>query len=40
VPQGWTQGTRPGLKLGDDLVGDFVIEVRPVLADARSNSML
>ena len=29
-----------GLKLGDDLVGDFVIEARPVLAGTGANNML
>ena len=42
--RGRTPGLNPGhasgLKLGDDLVGDFVVEVRPVLAGARASSMV
>ena len=41
MPQGCTQGTRPGLKLGDDLVGDFVVEARAVgLRPERCESCL
>ena len=37
VPQGWTPTHTARLKLGDDLVGDFIIEICPVLAGARPN---
>ena len=35
---GLNPGDASGLKFGNDLVGDFVIEVRPVLAGARASS--
>ena len=40
VPQGWTQGTRQASGFGDDPVGDFVIEGRPVLTGARASSVV
>ena len=38
-PPGLDPGHAAGLQFGDDLVGDFVIEARPVLAGARASSM-
>lgn len=38
-PPGLDPGHSAGFKFGDDLVGDFLIEARPVLAGARPNSM-
>ena len=37
---GLDPGHAAGLELGDDLVGDFVIEGRPVLTGARASSMV
>src|SRR5579871_4519885 len=38
-PPGLHPGHTAGFELGDDLVSDFVVEVRPVLAGARPISM-
>ena len=37
-PPGLDPGHPAGLQLGDDLVGDFGVEARPVLAGTRSSS--
>ncbi len=38
-PPGLDPGRTAGLQLGDDLVGDFLIEARPVLAGAGASSV-
>lgn len=38
-PPGLHPGRTAGFELGDDLVGDFVIEVRPIFAGARPTGM-